>query len=130
MDTANRLSQELVTGPNVSSIVLFLMISSALGAAEMRDNKEKPVLFVLAGLLASGLLLVTLCAHLCPPAHDSGTLFRSVICLNLSHSVTYADYKLVAIFILPFTVLSGLLKRHFLPEGVKPPFFRPPRFSF
>ncbi len=128
MDTAKEFCQELVTGPNVSSIVLFLMISSGLGAAEM--SREKPVLFVLAGLLASGLLLVTLCAHLCPPTHDSGTLFRSVMCPNLSHSVTYADYKLVTLFILPFTVLSGLLKRHFLPEGVTPPFFRPPRFSF
>ena len=100
-----------------------------LNRGYMNITKKNLILFVIIGILVSGIPVITLCSSSC--VSNDLDLDSSVdgSCPFSFHSFVQIIIVLSALFILPLAGFFLVRNRQFIPSGAYWSLFRPPRFS-
>jgi hypothetical protein len=95
--------------------------------ALMNHAKKHLIMFIIAGILLTGIPVITLCSFYCFSSDLDSTLDGS--CTFSFHSFVQIAIGFSALFVLPIAGLFLVWDRQFTPTGVYLPLFKPPRFS-
>jgi hypothetical protein len=95
----------------------------------MNVTKKHFILFVIIGILTSGIPVITLCSSYCVSSNPDLDSPMDGSCPFTLHSFIQVIVVLSALFILPFAGQFFFRDRQFIPPGVCWPLFRPPRSS-
>jgi hypothetical protein len=100
-----------------------------LNRGYMNITKKHLILFIIIGILVSGIPVITLCSSYCVSSDLDLDSPRDGSCPFLYHSLVQIAIVLSALFVLPLAGLFLVRDRQFIPSGVYLPLFKPPRFS-
>ena len=100
-----------------------------LNRSYMNITKKHLILFIIIGILVSGIPVITLCSSYCVSSDLDLDSPRDGSCPFLYHSLVQIAIVLSALFVLPLAGLFLVRDRQFIPSGVYLPLFKPPRFS-
>jgi len=95
----------------------------------MSITKKHLVLFVIIGILMSGIPGITMCSSYCVTSYPDLDSPMDGNCPFSFHSFVQVVIVLSALFVLPLAGFFLVRDRQFIPPGVYWPLFRPPRFS-
>jgi hypothetical protein len=90
----------------------------------MNLTRKKLTLYIIIGILVSGIPAITLCSFYC----ISGDLDLDSP-MNANHSFFQIAIMLSALIVLPFAGLCLVRDGQFIPPGIYLSLFKPPRFS-
>ena len=99
------------------------------GPQFMNITKKHLILFIVIGILVSGIPVITLCSSYCVSSDLDLDSPRDGSCPFLYPSLVQIAIVLSALFVLPLAGLFLVRDRQFMPSGVYLPLFKPPRFS-
>ena len=108
---------------------LALKRSRNNGPQFMNITKKHLILFVIIGILVSGIPVITLCSSYCVSSDSNLDSPMDGSCPFSFHSFVQIVIVLSALFVLPLVGLFLVSDRQFIPPGVYLPLFKPPRFS-
>jgi len=94
----------------------------------MNITKKHLILFIIVGLLVSGIPVLTLCSSYCVASDLDLDSAMDGSCPLTFHSFAQIAIVLSALFVLPLVGFFLVSNRQFIPSGVYWPLFRPPRF--
>jgi len=100
-----------------------------LNRGYMNVTKKHLVLFVIIGVLVSGIPAITLCSSYCVSSSPDLDSPMDGSCTFSLHFFVWVVTVLAAFFILPLAGVYLVRDRQFLPSGASWPLFKPPRFS-
>ncbi len=92
----------------------------------MNLTKKNLILFIIIGILVSGIPVIPWCASYCVSSDLDSPVDGS--CPFSYHSFVQIAIVLSALFVLPLAGLFLVRARQFIPPGVYLPLFKPPRF--
>jgi hypothetical protein len=96
----------------------------------MTITKKHLILFVIIGILVSGVPSIALCSSYCVSNNPDLDSPMDGSCPFSFHSFVQVIIVLSALFVLPLAGLFLVRERQFIPPGSYWPLFRPPRFSY
>jgi hypothetical protein len=99
------------------------------GPQFMNLIKKNLILFIIIGILGSGIPVITLCSSYCVSSNLDLDSPMDGSCPFADHSFVQIAIVLSALFVLPLAGLFLVRDRQFIPPGVYWPLFKPPRFS-
>ena len=99
------------------------------GPQNMNFTKKNLILFIIIGILVSGIPVITLCSSSCVSSDLDLDSPMDGSCPFSFHSFVQIAIGLSALFVLPLAGLLLVNDRQFIPPGVYLPLFKPPRFS-
>lgn len=94
-----------------------------------RMQKRPFLVIILLAILASGIISIALCSHLCPSGSHGFDFHQHGRCSVQSHSFTNVGMGLPLLFVLPLMGLFLLLDVIFSPQELILLPFKPPRFN-
>ena len=92
----------------------------------MNITKKHLILFIIIGILVSGIPVITLCSSYCVSSDLDLDSPMDGSCPFLYHSFVQIAIVLSALFVLPLAGLFLVRDRQFIPSGVYLPLFKPP----
>ena len=95
----------------------------------MSITKKYLALFVIIGILVSGIPGITMCSSYCVSINPDLDSLMDGNCPFSFHSFVQVVIVLSALIVLPLAGFFLVRTRHFIPPGAHWPLFRPPRFS-
>jgi hypothetical protein len=95
----------------------------------MKITKKHLILFIIIGILVSGVPVLTMCSTYCVSSDSDLDSAMDGSCPFAFHSFVQVAIVLSALFVLPLAGFFIFRDRQFIPPGVYWPLFRPPRFS-
>jgi hypothetical protein len=95
----------------------------------MNITKKHLILFIIIGILVSGIPVITMCSSYCVSSDPDLDSAMEGSCPFSDHSFVQIAIVLSALFVLPLAGLFLIRDRQFIPPGVYLPLFKPPRFS-
>jgi hypothetical protein len=95
----------------------------------MNLTRKNLTLFIIIGILVSGIPVITLCSSYCVSSDLDLDSPVDGSCPFSYHSFVQIAIVLSAFFVLPLAGLFLVRDRQFIPPGVYLPLFKPPRFS-
>jgi hypothetical protein len=95
----------------------------------MTLTRKNLTLFIIIGILVSGIPVITLCSSYCVSSDLDLDSPVDGSCPFSYHSFVQIAIVLSAFFVLPLAGLFLVRDRQFIPPGVYLPLFKPPRFS-
>jgi hypothetical protein len=95
----------------------------------MNITKKHLILFIIIGLLVSGIPVLTLCSSYCVSSELDLDSAMDGSCPFIFHSFIQIALVLSALVVLPLAGFFKARERQFIPPGAYWPLFRPPRFS-
>jgi hypothetical protein len=101
-----------------------------LNRGYMNITKKHLVLFVIIGILMSGIPGITLCSSYCVSNNPDLDSPMGESCPFTFHSFVQVIIVLSALFVLPLAGFFLARDRQFIPPEAYWPLFRPPRFSY
>jgi hypothetical protein len=93
----------------------------------MGFKRKKFFAYALAGILALGIPLITVCLSLCPTVDAGSDFSRMTKCTFSSHSYVQIGIGHSTLFIISLMGLLLIMGTHILPEGFFLSPYRPPR---
>jgi hypothetical protein len=94
----------------------------------MNLTRKNIILFIIIGILVSGIPVITLCSSYCVSSDLDLDSPMDGSCPFSYHSFVQIAIVLSALFVLPLAGLFLVRDRQFIPSGVYLPLFKPPRF--
>jgi hypothetical protein len=95
----------------------------------MNLTRKNLILFIIIGILVSGIPVITLYSSSCISRGLDLDSPMDASCPFSYDSFVQVAIGLSALFVLPFAGLFLVRDRQFIPTGVYLPLFKPPRFS-
>ena len=95
----------------------------------MKITKKHLILFIIIGILVSGIPVITMCSSYCASSDPGLDSAMDGSCPFSFHSFVQVAIVLSALFVLPLAGFFIFRDRQFVKPGVYWPLFRPPRFS-
>ena len=94
----------------------------------MNLAQKNIILFVILGILVSGIPALTLCSTHCVTSNPSPDFHKELKCSLSNHSFFQHSIALAIFYTIPLVGFFLVMNRLFIPAGFFPTPFRPPRF--
>ena len=93
----------------------------------MKFNRKNLILFIIIGIVAYNIPVVSLCSSHCVTVNPDIDSSKDASCSISSHSFVQFSIGFSILIILPLVSLLVLIKKLYIPTGFFLPPFRPPK---